>query len=81
MDRQNRLTRIEEWKVGDFYVWHKFKTIYPARMCVEVNAKEGWVRFDSGSDDVLKFYNWQKRFIHVVPGDDASRSQSLAHTG
>lgn len=67
MDKQGRLDKWEEWIIGDWYFWKKgrINTKDHPRRCVEVNKQKGFVRFNSNSEDIIRFHNWKKRFIHI----------------
>ncbi len=70
MDEQFRLTKWEEWVVGESYLWKKGRVCGPAPLkCVEVNRAEGCVVFESGTKNIISSYNWTRRFVHV-PGNN-----------
>ena len=69
MDKQGRLTKMDEWKIGEFYQWTKGRGRHPGpvRKCIEINRADGSIRFENNTgDDILSFFNWQRRYIHVT---------------
>lgn len=68
MDKQNRLTKWSEWKIGTHYEYVKSGNVLGDYVLVEVNKKEGHVRLQAtGSPDIVRNYNWQKRYRERVP--------------
>ncbi len=65
MDDAGRLTKWAEWEVGEMYQWRKSRQVGAPQRCVEVNRKEGYVRFDRGDEHVYRCYAWRGRFIRV----------------
>jgi hypothetical protein len=67
MDKQNRLTKWEEWEIGATYQWVKGSLVLDNYRCTEVNRKEGFVRLATGrSIESVRQFNWQKRFRRQV---------------
>jgi hypothetical protein len=75
MDKQGRLTKWEEWTIGEWYAWEKglFDTIAHPMKCIEVNRRDGFIRFETGTIDIHRQFNWQRRFVHVkIEADEAT---------
>ena len=66
MDKQGRLTKWDEWRVGELYRWKKGGQCGTPMRCAEVNRREGFIRFGrDGSDAIHRCFNWERRFVHV----------------
>ena len=80
MDKQGRLTRWDEWRVGETYRWLKGGRQGQPLLCAEVNIEEGFVRFLGGADAAGdRCFNWRGRFVHVA-GERPERGRSeVAH--
>jgi hypothetical protein len=65
MDDAGRLTTWREWEVGAMYQWRKGGHIGAPQRCVEVNRKEGYVRFERGDENIHRYYGWRGRFIRL----------------
>lgn len=65
MDDSGRLTKWAEWEVGGMYQWRKGGQGGTPQRCVEVNRKEGYVRFDRGDKDRHLHCAWRGRFIRL----------------
>lgn len=65
MDNRNRLTKWEEWKVGDHYEWVKGNMVLGDYVLVEINQTEGFVRLQIvGSPNAVRHHGWQRRYRH-----------------
>jgi len=67
MDSKGRLTRIDEWKVGQAYQWLKGRRLGWVRLCVEVFPKKNIVRFrgEDGTVSTAFSKSWPKRWVPV----------------
>lgn len=64
MDRQGRLTRLDEWRVGQLYRWRKGGVNGEAWRCAAVNRRGGFIRLErEGSAGSVCFLNWHHRFL------------------
>lgn len=76
MDKQNRLTKWEEWKIGALYQWVKGPIVLDPYRCTEINRKEGFIRLVcSESNESFRQYNWQRRFRRI-PGHLSGSSET-----
>jgi len=68
MDKQQRLTKWNEWVIGASYQYVKNGWVNGSYKCVELNKVEGWVRFEApeGSQDIIRFHSWRRRF-RLIP--------------
>lgn len=64
MDRLNRVTKIEEFRLGDRYFWLKDHTRIGPYQLAEINYKEQFVKMrpEHGTDWYTTF-NWRGRYI------------------
>lgn len=66
MDKQYRITRWSEWKIGERYLWSKGgQVLVGPRECVEVNRTEGYVAFKTESGDTVQHWSWENRWTPV----------------
>jgi hypothetical protein len=65
MDKQNRLTKWEEWEIGARYEWLKGKTPIGRWTCTEVNRRAGYVAFNRDNAIVTKTFAWQRRYRRI----------------
>lgn len=71
MDKQDRLTRWDEWEVGAHYEHVKGRNACGDSVLVEVNEKEGYVKLKGGGEEkgALDF-NWRNRY-RLIPTNKA----------
>lgn len=63
MDKQGRLTKWDEWRLGEVYEWVKSGMVLKSYELVEINQKEGYVKLRHSTGDVLPpYYCWTRRF-------------------
>lgn len=65
MDPQNRVTKLEEFRLGKNYCWKKGTTILPPQRCIEINFKERYVKFENDSGQDVRSHNFEHRYIEV----------------
>ena len=65
MDKQYRLTKWEEWRVGDRYLWLKGGAVTMAGKCVSANREDAYVTFEMPSGKRVKTISWEGRYISL----------------
>lgn len=62
MDKQNRITRWQEWKIGGIYEWVKGSLIIKNYVLSEINEKDGYVKLND-----VKTWSWRNRYRNQQP--------------
>lgn len=83
MDKQGRLTKLDEWIIGERYQWLKWLKgrhgayFGPIKKCVEINKNDNSIRFENDEgEDMFKCFNWQRRYTpspREIPQDQTTQ--------
>ncbi len=78
MDHLNRLTRLDEFRLGERYFWLKSKYLRGPLICAEIAFKEDCVVMaDPNSDTRYTTYGWRGRYVSALHVSMACRSEGF----